>query len=164
MNKSFSLCLRNWITRSDVWFLNWTKGNFWNIPSLFLQVTTGRLTGQGTTVETITLLTIRAVCFPQDLPENFLGGNGVCIKGVSGCHSLFISPNLAIREGKWKLLINIDSTDVRLYNLINDPGERNNLAGQHQSIASDLAKKVIAWRLSMPVAIPGSFDSSVKND
>ena len=29
----------------------------------------------------------------------------------------FISPNLAIREGDWKLLINADSTGAQLYNL-----------------------------------------------
>jgi arylsulfatase A-like enzyme len=70
------------------------------------------------------------------------------------------SPNLAIREGDWKLLINIDGTGAQLYNLVNDPGEQNNLVDQHQEIASDLTQKVFSWRKSMPVALPetaGSF-------
>lgn len=66
-----------------------------------------------------------------------------------------ISPNLAIRDGDWKLLINADSTDARLYNLKTDPGERDNVIGKNRSIAESLARKVISWRKSMPVAISG---------
>lgn len=69
----------------------------------------------------------------------------------------FISPNLAIREGDWKLLINADSTGAQLYNLKNDPSERNNLIKENKSVAENLAKKVIGWRKSMPVEIPQAF-------
>lgn len=69
----------------------------------------------------------------------------------------FISPNLAIREGDWKLLINADSTGAQLYNLKNDPGETNNIVGENKSVAENLAKKVIGWRKSMPVEIPQTF-------
>jgi arylsulfatase A-like enzyme len=65
----------------------------------------------------------------------------------------FISPDLAIREGDWKLLINTDSTDARLYNLIADPGEKNNLIDRETEKAKELAHKVMAWRRSMPVPI-----------
>lgn len=65
-----------------------------------------------------------------------------------------ISPNLAIREGDWKLLINVDSTGAELYNLVSDPGEQNNLAGEMQEKAASMASQVISWRRSMPVAIP----------
>ena len=66
----------------------------------------------------------------------------------------FISPNLAIREGDWKLLINADSTGAQLYNLRTDPGEKNNLVDQEKTIAEKLAKQIISWRRSMPVSIP----------
>ena len=66
----------------------------------------------------------------------------------------FHSPNLAIREGDWKLLINTDLTDQQLYNLKNDPGETTNLAESEKEIASELTEKVIAWRKTMPVEIP----------
>jgi arylsulfatase A-like enzyme len=66
----------------------------------------------------------------------------------------FISPNLAIREGDWKLLINIDSTGVLLYNLKTDPGEENDLVAEETERALMMAEKVITWRRSMPVAVP----------
>jgi len=65
----------------------------------------------------------------------------------------FISPNLAMREGDWKLLINADSTDAKLFNLVQDPGETTNLVEEENERARDMAAKVIAWRRSMPVAI-----------
>jgi len=72
-------------------------------------------------------------------------------------NSAFRSPNLAIREGDWKLLINADSTEAQLYNVKNDPGERENLIEENKSVAESLAKKVIEWRKSMPVEIPQTF-------
>jgi len=65
----------------------------------------------------------------------------------------FISPNLAIREGRWKLLIDADSTNAQLYDLINDPGERENISGSNPDIARDMANKILKWRRSMPVMI-----------
>ena len=65
----------------------------------------------------------------------------------------FISPNLAIRDGDWKLLINADSTGARLYNLRNDPGESKNLVEIEEGRASSMAAKVLSWRRSMPVAL-----------
>ena len=65
-----------------------------------------------------------------------------------------ISPNLAIREGDWKLLINTDSTNLMLFNLKNDPGETNNLVKKTSKKAHNMAAEVLAWRRSMPVEIP----------
>ena len=66
----------------------------------------------------------------------------------------FHSPNLAIRDGDWKLLINTDLTGEMLYNLITDPGEKINLADKEKEIVKELKDKVIKWRKSMPVEIP----------
>ncbi len=60
------------------------------------------------------------------------------------------SPNLAIREGKWKLLINYDGSDLELYNIEKDPNEMHNVAEQHKDISELLRKKLILWRKSMP--------------
>ena len=65
----------------------------------------------------------------------------------------FRSPNLAIREGNWKLLINVDGSDAELFELTTDPGEENNLAEIEKEKTKELANKVIAWRKSMPVEI-----------
>lgn len=66
----------------------------------------------------------------------------------------FISPNLAIREGDWKLLMNVDSSEVKLFNLANDPHEDNNLAEVESQRVEVMAEKLMDWRRSMPVAIP----------
>lgn len=60
------------------------------------------------------------------------------------------SPNLAVRDGPWKLLVNADGTDAQLYDLDNDPTERNNLVAQRPEVARELTAKVLAWRRSVP--------------
>lgn len=55
------------------------------------------------------------------------------------------SPHLAIRSGKWKLLVNSDMTDMQLYDIENDKFEKNNLVSSHKHLAEILADKVITW-------------------
>jgi arylsulfatase A-like enzyme len=65
----------------------------------------------------------------------------------------FRSPNLAIRDGDWKLLMNADYSDILLFNLKSDPGEKINLAKIEKDKVTKLAEKVMAWRKTMPVEI-----------
>jgi putative protease len=60
------------------------------------------------------------------------------------------SPNTAIREGDWKLLINYDGSNMALYNLHDDPRETTNLAELYPEQASLLREKVMLWRRSLP--------------
>ncbi len=62
-----------------------------------------------------------------------------------------ISPNMAIRDGDWKLLINVDGTDGKLYNLKEDQGETTNLILEEEEIAEELTNKLISWRKAIPV-------------
>ena len=62
----------------------------------------------------------------------------------------FVSPQLAIREGNMKLLINADSTGVALYDLSEDPAENHNLAEAHPDLARKMAAELLAWKRSMP--------------
>ncbi len=43
-------------------------------------------------------------------------------------------PDLAVREGNWKLLVMRDGSGAQLYDLSKDPGEVQNLAKQHPNI------------------------------
>ncbi|MFP6739883.1 MAG: sulfatase-like hydrolase/transferase [Planctomycetota bacterium] len=59
-------------------------------------------------------------------------------------------PDLAVREGNWKLLCEYDGSEPELYDLSRDRGEKENLAGKHPEIVGRLSKKLIAWHKSMP--------------
>ncbi|EAZ80183.1 sulfatase-like hydrolase/transferase [Algoriphagus machipongonensis] len=60
-------------------------------------------------------------------------------------------PDLAIREGDWKLLCDYDGSRPELYQLIDDPGEKQNLAEQHPERVASMRDKVVSWYQSMPV-------------
>jgi len=60
------------------------------------------------------------------------------------------SPNVAIRDGKWKLLVNADGSGAELYDLVNDPKETRNLADQEKALAEKLRKEALDWRRSLP--------------
>lgn len=59
-------------------------------------------------------------------------------------------PDLAVRQGHWKLLCEYDGTDVELYDLRTDLAESNNIAGEHAELASRLKEKLLAWHRAMP--------------
>ena len=60
-------------------------------------------------------------------------------------------PDLAVRQGDWKLLCDRDGSRPELFDIRRDPGETNNLAAAEAARVDDLTKKVIAWDRSMPV-------------
>lgn len=60
------------------------------------------------------------------------------------------SPNLAIRDGDWKLLINADGAQAELYNLATDLSETTNRADAEPAITEKLKKAVLDWRRSLP--------------
>lgn len=60
------------------------------------------------------------------------------------------SPHLAVREGKWKLLINADGADAQLYNLEADANETTNLAGKNPELAKKMSDQALTWKRSLP--------------
>lgn len=60
-------------------------------------------------------------------------------------------PDLAVREGDWKLLCDYDGGRPELYQLEDDPEEKHNLADEHPELVKSLSEKVITWFESMPV-------------
>jgi arylsulfatase A-like enzyme len=59
------------------------------------------------------------------------------------------SPNLAMRQGDWKLLINADGTAPELYNLKEDAAETTNVAAQHVGLIAKMKRKLLAWRQTL---------------
>ncbi len=60
------------------------------------------------------------------------------------------SPNVAVREGKWKLLANADGTRAELFDLEKDVNETQNLAEQEKEVTARLLKLALDWRRSLP--------------
>lgn len=60
------------------------------------------------------------------------------------------SPNVAMRAGDWKLLVNADGSDVQLYNLATDRNEAHNIAAGNPEVARRLTEQALAWRKSLP--------------
>ncbi|MFA6563686.1 MAG: sulfatase-like hydrolase/transferase [Verrucomicrobiia bacterium] len=60
------------------------------------------------------------------------------------------SPNVAVRNGHWKLLVNADGSGAELYDLDADPNETKNLAEARPDIAKRLTGRTLAWRKSLP--------------
>lgn len=56
-----------------------------------------------------------------------------------------VSPHLAIRDGKWKLLVNADGTSVELYNMETDFLEKFNVANSNPAVVNRLKPMVIDW-------------------
>jgi arylsulfatase A-like enzyme len=54
-------------------------------------------------------------------------------------------PDLAIRDGDWKLLVNRDASGAQLYDISRDSSETNNLAARHPQRVQRLLDAVIAW-------------------
>lgn len=64
------------------------------------------------------------------------------------------SPNVAMRDGDWKLLINADGSSAELYDLAADPNETHNLIDSAAAVAARLKAAALAWRTSLPKPEP----------
>ena len=66
-------------------------------------------------------------------------------------------PDLAIREGKWKLLCEYDGSQSELYNLESNRSEGRNVAFDHPDIVKTLTQKVLTWHAAMPPDLGETF-------
>ncbi len=59
-------------------------------------------------------------------------------------------PDLAVRDGEWKLLCDYDGSHQKLFNVESDPGETTNVATGHPEITKRLLTKVLDWNSDLP--------------
>lgn len=67
-------------------------------------------------------------------------------------------PDLAVRDGHWKLLCEYDGSDPLLYNLDMDPGETSNVAATNPAVVERLTAAVLDWNNTMPADKGGDVD------
>lgn len=60
-------------------------------------------------------------------------------------------PDLAVRDGDWKLTLRENGMHQELYNLATDLHEDHNLAAAHPDIVKRLTKMALDWRKTLPV-------------
>ncbi len=66
------------------------------------------------------------------------------------------SPHLAVRDGKWKLLVNNDGSSTELYDMETDSNETRNLAPQQPETTKRLRDAAMVWRRALPEFAPPS--------
>ena len=60
------------------------------------------------------------------------------------------SPQLAIRDGGWKLLMNPDRSRIELYDILRDRMQVDNVAAQHTEVVTRLSEQLLAWQTQLP--------------
>ncbi len=60
------------------------------------------------------------------------------------------SPNVAMRDGSWKLLVNADGSGPELYDLATDRNETTNLVSSRPSVSASMKEAALKWRASLP--------------
>jgi arylsulfatase A-like enzyme len=66
------------------------------------------------------------------------------------------SPSIALRDGKWKLLVNANGTGAELYDVVADAVESKNVASQNTELTRRLTDAALAWFASQPKGPAGS--------
>ncbi|MGC6457454.1 MAG: sulfatase-like hydrolase/transferase [Akkermansiaceae bacterium] len=61
------------------------------------------------------------------------------------------NPDLAVREGRWKFLVNFDGSTPQLFDLSQDRSESRNLVKKHPDVVTRMDRMVRAWNAVLPV-------------
>lgn len=77
------------------------------------------------------------------------------VNGVGG------QPDLAMRDGRWKLLCDYDGSAAQLYDLETDAREQTNLAASQPARVQQMKAALLAWNATMPRAIDAPDPASV---
>lgn len=59
-------------------------------------------------------------------------------------------PDLAVREGRWKLLCDFDGSRPQLYDIPADPGEARDLSAAQPELTARLTRLALEWNAAMP--------------
>lgn len=68
----------------------------------------------------------------------------------------FVTPPLAVRDGRWKLLVEADGSGAQLYDVEADPTETTDVAGRHPELVERLRAGVLGWFAALPGPPPAA--------
>lgn len=60
-------------------------------------------------------------------------------------------PAIGVRDGRWKLLVDVTQQKFELYDLEQDWAEKENVAADHPEVVKQLSKKLDEWTDSLPI-------------
>lgn len=69
---------------------------------------------------------------------------------VQGPDDGYVPPMLAVRDGDWKLFVDLKGGNAQLYHIPNDPGEHTDLASKEPEVVKSLTGKALAWVKTLP--------------
>ena len=67
-----------------------------------------------------------------------------------GDNQAYTWPSLAMRDGKWKLLVNKEQGKLELYNLEEDWAETNDVSAKFPEVVQALSEQLDNWKASLP--------------
>lgn len=80
-----------------------------------------------------------------------------------GDNQEFTWPSHAVRDGKWKLLVNSETKKLELYDLEDDWAEATDVAAENPETVQKLKRQLAEWRESLPTEPASEGLSSARN-
>ncbi len=91
----------------------------------------------------------------------YLSGNrGNKVIPIVGTNQLYWrgTPSSAIRKGDWKLIYYFEDQSVKLFNLVQDLGEENDMAQTNPEKAAELLAELKAWQKETKAPVPSELN------
>ena len=63
-------------------------------------------------------------------------------------------PQAVIRRGPWKMAVDLETQGARLFNLIDDAGEKRDRAADEPVVVAALQRELAAWQLAVDAPVP----------
>ncbi len=71
-------------------------------------------------------------------------------------------PRLAVREGRWKLVLGANATRGELYDLVADRAEQQDVAATQPELVARLRREALAWQAALPQEPPAHCFSGLR--
>ena len=82
--------------------------------------------------------------------EKFIRSKPIFWEWRGGTKNEYTWPTLGVRDGDWKLVVDVSREKMALYNLVNDWGEHENLAESNPEKLKELSLMIEEWKQSLP--------------